>query len=64
MKIKDNNTKYVKQMFEQNLILIMFENMNKKWNEQGYDNLSYLVLILKKLMVMGGFTYIYTPLKT
>jgi hypothetical protein len=51
-------------MSKQNSILITFENMNKKWNEQGYDNLSYLILTLKKLMVMGGFTYIYTPLET
>jgi hypothetical protein len=30
MKIKDNNTKYVKQVSKKNLILITFENMNKK----------------------------------
>jgi hypothetical protein len=38
MKLKDNDMKYAKQKFKQNLILITYENMNIKWNNQNYGS--------------------------
>jgi hypothetical protein len=37
--------------------------MNMKWNEQNFGAKLYLKPVLSKLKVMGGRTYIYTPLR-
>ncbi len=43
-------------------ILIIDKNMNMKKNEQGNRAKIYFKLALNKLKVMGGTTFIYTPL--
>jgi hypothetical protein len=40
------------------------ENINMKKKKQGYGAISYLKLVLKKLKIMGGTTFIYTVLNT
>jgi hypothetical protein len=57
------NTKYGNQRqehevckkikFKHNFILITYETINMKWNEQGYGLGSYIRLMLNKLKVMG-----------
>jgi len=54
----------VKQKCKWSFILITYETMNMKWNEQGYGARSYFKLMLNKLKVMGGFTFVYIPLGT
>ncbi len=43
-------------------ILMIDENMNMKKNEQGNGAKLHFKLVLNKLKVMGGTTFIYTPL--
>jgi hypothetical protein len=53
MEIKDKNMKYARKKFNHNFILITYEIINMKWNEQGYGSRSYIRLMLNKLTVMG-----------
>jgi hypothetical protein len=53
------NMKYVKKKFKQNFILRKHENMNMKWNEQGYDARLYLKLVFSKVKTMGSYLYLY-----
>jgi len=55
VKTKDKNTKYAKQKCKWNFTLIMYETMNVKWSEQGYDATLYFKLVLNILKVMGMF---------
>jgi hypothetical protein len=64
MKIKSKNIKYVKQKCKWKFILVTYQIMNMKWSEQGYDARSYFKLMLDKLKVMGGFTFVFIPLGT
>jgi hypothetical protein len=63
-KKKNKNIKYVKQKCKWKFILVTYETMNMKRSEQGYDARSYFKLVLNKLKVMGGFTFVYIPLGT
>jgi hypothetical protein len=47
---------------KQILIVIKYENVNTKETKQNYETRLYLKLMLNKLNVMRGFTFIYTPL--
>jgi hypothetical protein len=48
---------YARRWFNQNFILITYEN-------KGYDKKMYPKLVFNILKVMGGPTPIYTPLGT
>jgi hypothetical protein len=64
MEKKNTHThiKYVKQKCKWNFILVTYEIMNMKRSEQGYDAKTYFKLVLNKLKVMRGFTFVYIPL--
>jgi hypothetical protein len=53
MKTKDKNMKYARQKLKQNFLLITYENIHMKLNEQGYGSRSYFRLMLNKLKLMG-----------
>ncbi len=55
--MQGKNTIYVRRWFNQNLILITYDN-------KSYDKKMYPKLMLNILKVMGGLTPIYIPLKT
>jgi hypothetical protein len=46
---------YARRWLKQNFFVITYEN-------KGYDKKVYPKLVLNKLKVMGGPTFIYTPL--
>jgi hypothetical protein len=48
---------YVRRLFKQNFIMIMYEN-------KGYDKKTYQKLVLNKQKVMRSLIPIYTPLGT
>jgi len=56
-KTQNKNKVYAKRWFKQNFIIITYEN-------KGYDKKAYPKLVLNKLKVMKGFTFIYIPLRT
>jgi hypothetical protein len=55
--MQGKNTIYVRIWFNQNFILLTYE-------DKGYDKKMYPKLMLNKLKVMGGPTPICTPLGT
>jgi hypothetical protein len=55
--MQGKNIIYVKRWFNQNLILIIYE-------DKGYDKKMYSKLVVNILKVMEGPTFIYTPLGT
>jgi hypothetical protein len=50
--------KFAKKRLKHNLTFTMYENINLKWNKQGYDVRSYFKLVLKKLKIMKRITSI------
>jgi hypothetical protein len=55
--MQGKNMIYIGRWFNQNFILITYENKN-------YNKKVDLKLVLNKLKVMKGFIYIYIPLQT
>ncbi len=50
--------KCVRERLKHNLTFTMYENINLKWNKQGYDVRSYFKLMLNKLKTMKRITSI------
>jgi hypothetical protein len=63
MKIKDEH-EICKTKIQTKFISITYENLNMKWNEQGYGARSHFKLMLNRWKVMGVlflFVPIYGP---
>ncbi len=60
MKIQDEH-EICKKKVQTKFISITYENLNMKWNEQGYGARSYFQLMLNRWKVMGVL-FLFVPI--